>query len=202
MSRAVTSLDDDHTGRDIPKNKGKIKDVSPPSQSEQLLAISIQPVEVRRIKRRRLTWESEPTPTTHVAALDAENVDATATLCIPAPPEARHKIKSHDKPIDAPQHGTSSVSALPPPLFLAPLLGQARPAECSAARLHIGNVSYLLTEEHVRQLFRSFGGVTQVVMPMDHVAHRHRGFAFVEFARAEDATKAMAAMEGVAVAGR
>ena len=62
--------------------------------------------------------------------------------------------------------------------------------------IFVGNLNFSTSEGALRQLFAAFGPVTQVKIMMDSYTGRPRGFAFVEMANAEDADKAIAALNG------
>ncbi len=49
-------------------------------------------------------------------------------------------------------------------------------------KLYVGNLSYDITEDELRQAFAAYGDVTSVSVPTDRVSGRPRGFAFVEMA--------------------
>lgn len=69
-------------------------------------------------------------------------------------------------------------------------------------KLFVGNLSFDTTEDELRQLFAQAGEVVGVAMPTDRMTGRPRGFAFVEFADAEQASQAMAKFNGVELGGR
>ena len=58
-------------------------------------------------------------------------------------------------------------------------------------RLFVGNLSYQTIENDLQDYFAQAGVVTSVNLMMDKVTGKSRGFAFVEFASAEDAAKAV-----------
>ena len=68
--------------------------------------------------------------------------------------------------------------------------------------LFVGNLSFQATESAVRELFQPFGQVTRVHMAMDRETGKARGFAFVEMSNDDEATKAIAALDGKDFAGR
>ncbi|MBZ5694322.1 MAG: RNA-binding protein [Acidobacteriia bacterium] len=68
--------------------------------------------------------------------------------------------------------------------------------------LFVGNLSFQATESAVRELFQPFGQVTRVHMAMDRETGQARGFAFVEMSNDDEATKAIAALDGKDFAGR
>ena len=58
-------------------------------------------------------------------------------------------------------------------------------------KLFVGNLSYQTGENDLQEYFAQAGAVTSVSLMMDKVTGKSRGFAFVEFATAEDAAKAV-----------
>ena len=58
-------------------------------------------------------------------------------------------------------------------------------------RLFVGNLSYQTTEGDLQDYFSQAGVVTSANVMMDKMTGRSRGFAFVEFASAEEAAKAV-----------
>ncbi len=70
-------------------------------------------------------------------------------------------------------------------------------------RLYVGNLSYNTTEESLRAAFEADGRqVEGVSIITDRMSGRPRGFAFVEMVSAEDAEKAVAALDGQQLDGR
>lgn len=58
-------------------------------------------------------------------------------------------------------------------------------------RLFVGNLSYQTGENDLQDYFSQVGAVTSVNLMLDKMTGKSRGFAFVEFATAEDANKAV-----------
>jgi cold-inducible RNA-binding protein len=70
-------------------------------------------------------------------------------------------------------------------------------------RLYVGNLAYGTSEEGLREAFARDGRkVKTVFIATDRETGRPRGFAFVEMETPEDATAAIAAMDGQSVDGR
>ena len=63
-------------------------------------------------------------------------------------------------------------------------------------KIYIGNLSFDVTEEELRQEFAPFGEVTSVSIPTDRYSGRPRGFAFVEMPTVSEAQAAIAALNG------
>ena len=60
-----------------------------------------------------------------------------------------------------------------------------------AVRLFVGNLPYDATESEIREHFSSVGNLSYVSIPLDRETGKKRGFAFVEFADAEQAQAAI-----------
>jgi RNA recognition motif-containing protein len=59
------------------------------------------------------------------------------------------------------------------------------------SRLFVGNLSYRTLENDLQEYFSQAGVVTSVNIMFDKFTGKSRGFAFVEFSTAEEATKAV-----------
>jgi len=62
--------------------------------------------------------------------------------------------------------------------------------------LFIRNVSYETKPEDLRKLFTRYGYVRDVYIPLDYYTREPRGFAYVEFEDARDASDAMEELDG------
>src|SRR5215467_9968780 len=60
-----------------------------------------------------------------------------------------------------------------------------------SVRLFVGNLPYDATEDEIRQHFSTVGNLSYVSIPLDRETGRKRGFAFVEFADAQQAQEAI-----------
>ena len=70
-------------------------------------------------------------------------------------------------------------------------------------RLYVGNLPYTLRTPDLRQLFASFGTVTDAVVMMEPGQRdRSKGFGFVSMSSTEEAERAAAEMNGKEVMGR
>jgi len=63
-------------------------------------------------------------------------------------------------------------------------------------RIYVGNLSYNITEEELRQEFTAFGELESVSIVTDRNTGRPRGFAFVEMLTKSEADAAIAALNG------
>jgi RNA recognition motif-containing protein len=68
--------------------------------------------------------------------------------------------------------------------------------------LFVGNMSFQTTETELRSLFEPFGELTRVNVVTDRDTGQARGFGFVEMPNDDEATKAIAALNGKEVGGR
>jgi cold-inducible RNA-binding protein len=68
--------------------------------------------------------------------------------------------------------------------------------------LFVGNMSFQTTESELTELFKPFGAITRIRVVMDRETGRARGFAFVEMPNDEEASKAIAALDGASIGGR
>ena len=71
-----------------------------------------------------------------------------------------------------------------------------------ATKLFVGNLSFNTTEGDVLDLFKQAGNVTTCNLIVDKFTSKSRGFAFVEMGTQEDATKAIADLNGKELDGR
>lgn len=68
--------------------------------------------------------------------------------------------------------------------------------------IYVGNLSYTVTEDDLRQAFESYGQVTSANIIKDKFSGQSKGFGFVEMPSQEEATAAIAAMNGKEMKGR
>ena len=70
------------------------------------------------------------------------------------------------------------------------------------SRIYVGNLRIGISEETVAALFRPFGCVLKVVLPLGRDTGAPRGFAFVTMGSPAEAASALAAMTTTQVDGR
>ncbi len=68
--------------------------------------------------------------------------------------------------------------------------------------VYVGNLSYEVTEEALREVFTEYGTVKRVQVPMDRETGRPRGFAFVEMSTEAEESAAIEALDGAEWMGR
>ncbi|KAG9147481.1 hypothetical protein Leryth_007291 [Lithospermum erythrorhizon] len=71
-----------------------------------------------------------------------------------------------------------------------------------ARKLYVGNLHLSIREDQLRQVFEAFGTVELVQLPTDLQTGQCKGFAFVQFARLEDAKAAQNLNGQLEIAGR
>jgi RNA recognition motif-containing protein len=68
--------------------------------------------------------------------------------------------------------------------------------------LYIGNLSYEVTEEDLREAFGAFGELSSVKVIKDNFSGSSRGFGFVEMPNNSEADSAMKALNGEELKGK
>ena len=69
-------------------------------------------------------------------------------------------------------------------------------------KLFVGNLSFNTTENDLNDAFAAFGTVTETNLLMDRETGRPRGFGFITMNSAEEAQKAISALNGSQLGGR
>ncbi|HMC26572.1 MAG TPA: RNA-binding protein [Verrucomicrobiae bacterium] len=72
----------------------------------------------------------------------------------------------------------------------------------SNTKLFVGNLSFNTTENDLQDAFAAHGTVVEANLMMDRMSGRPRGFGFVTMSTAEEAQKAIDALNGASVDGR
>jgi RNA recognition motif-containing protein len=68
--------------------------------------------------------------------------------------------------------------------------------------IYVGNISYKMTDEELRDLFAAHGEVNTVKIIKDWDTGRSKGFGFVEMNNDDEAKAALEALEGQEISGR
>ncbi|KAJ3384914.1 hypothetical protein HDU84_002578 [Entophlyctis sp. JEL0112] len=76
------------------------------------------------------------------------------------------------------------------------------PTASALARLYVGSLDFALTEDDIRSIFEIYGPIEFVNLHKDVETGRSKGFAFVQFRKAEDAKAALDKMQGFELRGR
>jgi RNA recognition motif-containing protein len=91
-------------------------------------------------------------------------------------------------------------------LDLTPLVerqsGERNGVRARVMNIYVGNLSYGMAEDELRDAFRAFGEVSSVKILMDRETGRSRGFGFVEMPNQGEAESAIAQLNGKEVGGR
>lgn len=72
----------------------------------------------------------------------------------------------------------------------------------SRKALYVGGLDPAVTESTLRAAFIPFGPIQSIDMPMDYAAGTHKGYAFLEYVDAEDASEAVYNMDGAELFGK
>lgn len=68
--------------------------------------------------------------------------------------------------------------------------------------LYVGNLSFNVNEDELRELFEGVGAVSTVKVIMDHHSGRSKGFGFVEMMEDQAADQAVEKLNGHSLKGR
>ena len=68
--------------------------------------------------------------------------------------------------------------------------------------IYVGNLSYQVTQEALKEVFAEYGAVKNVVLPIDRESGRARGFGFVELEEPGDEQQAIEELDGAEWMGR
>jgi RNA recognition motif-containing protein len=68
--------------------------------------------------------------------------------------------------------------------------------------IYVGNLSYQVAEDDLKQAFGEYGTVKRVQLPTDRETGRVRGFAFVEMGTEAEEATAIEALDGAEWMGR
>lgn len=74
--------------------------------------------------------------------------------------------------------------------------------DTNQSKLYVGNLPYSVTNDSLRDMFASFGDITDSVVIIDRDTRRSKGFGFVTFSDAAAANAAVEAMNGKDIEGR
>ena len=62
--------------------------------------------------------------------------------------------------------------------------------------IYVGNLSYMVNEEDLLEIFKEYGGVSSCRIIMDKLSGRSKGFGFVEMENQDHAKKAISELNG------
>jgi len=69
-------------------------------------------------------------------------------------------------------------------------------------KIYVGNLSFDITEEELREEFTAFGDVESVTVPTDRYSGRSRGFAFIEMPTVSEGQAAISGLNGITLRDR
>lgn len=69
-------------------------------------------------------------------------------------------------------------------------------------KLYVGNLSYEITEQDLREEFETFGAIDSISIVTDRVSGKPRGFAFVEMSSVSEGRAAVAGINGKTIKER
>ena len=69
-------------------------------------------------------------------------------------------------------------------------------------KVYVGNLSFNVTSDKLKELFSSYGEISEAIVISDKFSGRSKGFGFVTFADDAAAQKAISEMNGKEVDGR
>ena len=63
--------------------------------------------------------------------------------------------------------------------------------------MHVGQLTHNVNRDHLQEIFSNYGIIKTVDLPVNRVhPHFSKGFAYIEYEKAEDAEKAIKYMDG------
>jgi RNA recognition motif-containing protein len=68
--------------------------------------------------------------------------------------------------------------------------------------VYVGNLSYSATEDDLTEVFKEYGSIKRIQVPVDRETGRMRGFAFVEMSEESEEDKAIEDLDGAEWMGR
>ena len=68
--------------------------------------------------------------------------------------------------------------------------------------IYVGNISFRMSDEEMREAFAAYGEVTSCKIIMDRETGRSKGFGFVEMSNDADGTRAINELNGRDIGGR
>ena len=69
-------------------------------------------------------------------------------------------------------------------------------------KVYVGNLPWAVTDDKLKELFSSYGEVSEAVVIKNKFTKRSKGFGFVTFSDEGSAAKAISEMDGKEVEGR
>ena len=69
-------------------------------------------------------------------------------------------------------------------------------------RIYVGSINFDIREDTIKQAFQPFGPIKSVSLGFDHIANKHKGYAFIEYEIPEAAFLAIDQMNNAFMGGR
>ena len=69
-------------------------------------------------------------------------------------------------------------------------------------KLYVGNLPWSIDDVKLKELFSSYGEISEAIVIIDKFSKRSKGFGFVTFSNEEDGKKAESEMNGNEMEGR
>ncbi len=69
-------------------------------------------------------------------------------------------------------------------------------------KVYVGNLPFTVNDDKLKELFASFGEITEATIIKDKFSGRSKGFGFITFANEEEAKKAIEEMNKKEIEGR
>ncbi|KAF9585726.1 Poly(U)-binding-splicing factor puf60, partial [Lunasporangiospora selenospora] len=133
--------------------------------------------------------------------IDSENADLPSTKQAGDLEAALERAKQYAMQVQeelVKAGALSSATEAEPSLVVSNTVEQRK----SLCRVYVGSISFEATEEDVRQKLGRFGAIRELVLKVDPLSGKHRGFCFVEYELPEASILAVQASESVEVVGR
>lgn len=71
-----------------------------------------------------------------------------------------------------------------------------------SSKLYVGNLSWNINQDILKEIFSKFGNVTDAYVSIDRDTGRSKGFGFITFSEMSEAEKAREALNGSELEGR
>ncbi|KAL4616315.1 hypothetical protein ACB092_07G190200 [Castanea dentata] len=107
-----------------------------------------------------------------------------------------------DEEVEEEEHSHDSDSGIPKPGYLASSLKDEKEVVLETGRLFVRNLPYTANEEELEEHFSKFGDVSQVHIVIDKDTKRSKGIAYIRYAVAESAMRALEELDNSDFQGR
>ncbi|KAF3944314.1 hypothetical protein CMV_029201 [Castanea mollissima] len=107
-----------------------------------------------------------------------------------------------DEEVEEEEHSHDLDSGIPKPGYLASSLKDEKEVVLETGRLFVRNLPYTANEEELEEHFSKFGDVSQVHIVIDKDTKRSKGIAYIRYAVAESAMRALEELDNSDFQGR